>query len=187
MLPSILCNLVIAAAVVAAAMGHAKKAPVKVILRFFTALSNLFCAAASLAVAVCRLAGNAPDAVLILKYVGTCAVTVTMLTVLLFLGPTIGYKPLFTGPDLWLHLICPVLAIISFLLWDKPDMPFAAVLLGMLPVPLYGLVYLYRVLRAPEERRWPDFYGFNRGGKWPLSYAAMTVGAAVVSVVLWLL
>ena len=187
MLPSVLCNLVIAAAVVAAAMGHAKKAPVKVILRFFTALSNLFCAAASLAVAVCRLVGNVPDAVLILKYVGTCAVTVTMLTVLLFLGPTIGHKPLFTGPDLWLHLICPVLAIISFLLWDKPDMPFAAVLLGMLPVPLYGLVYLYRVLRAPEERRWPDFYGFNRGGKWPLSYAAMTVGAAVVSVVLWLL
>ena len=187
MLPSILCNLVIAAAVVAAAMGHAKKAPVKVILRFFTALSNLFCAAASLAVAVSSLAWNVPDAVLILKYVGTCAVTVTMLTVLLFLGPTIGYKPLFTGPDLWLHLICPVLAIISFLLWDKPDMPFAAVLLGMLPVPLYGLVYLYRVLRAPEERRWPDFYGFNRGGKWPLSYAAMTVGAAVVSVVLWLL
>ena len=187
MLPSVLCNLVIAAAVVAAAMGHAKKAPVKVILRFFTALSNLFCAAASLAVAVCRLAGNVPDAVLILKYVGTCAVTVTMLTVLLFLGPTLGYKPLFTGPDLWLHLICPVLAIISFLLWDKPDMPFVAVLLGMLPVPLYGLVYLYRVLRAPEERRWPDFYGFNRGGKWPLSYAAMTVGAAVVSVVLWLL
>ena len=187
MLPSILCNLVIAAAVVAAVMGHAKKALVKVILRFFTALSNLLCAAASLAVALCRLAGNVPDAVLILKYVGTCAVTVTMLTVLLFLGPTLGYKPLFTGPDLWLHLICPVLAIFSFLLWDKPDMPFAAVLLGMLPVPLYGLVYLYRVLRAQEERRWPDFYGFNRGGKWPLSYAAMTVGAAVVSVVLWLL
>ncbi len=187
MLPSILCNLVLAVCAVAAGLAHTKTAPLRVVLRFFTALSNLFCAAASLAVAVCRLAGNVPDAVLILKYVGTCAVTVTMLTVLLFLGPTLGYKPLFTGPDLWLHLICPVLAIVSLLLWDKPPMPFGAVILGALPVPVYGIVYLRRVLFAPEKRRWPDFYGFNRGGKWPLSFAAMAGGTALLCLLLSIL
>ncbi len=187
MLPSILCNLVLAVCAVAAGLAHTKTAPLRVVLRFFTALSNLLCAIAALAVAACRLAGSVPDAVLILKYVGTSAVTVTMLTVLLFLGPTIGYGKLFSGPDLWLHLICPVLAIVSFLCWDKPDMSFGAVFLGMLPVPVYGVVYLYRVLFAPEETRWQDFYGFNRGGKWLLSYAAMSVGAFIVSLVLWLL
>ena len=44
MLLSILCNLLIAVLVVIAARGHAKDAPIKIILRFFTALSNLLCA-----------------------------------------------------------------------------------------------------------------------------------------------
>ena len=34
-------------------------------------------------------------------------------------------------------------------------------------------LYINRVLFAPEGRRWEDFYGFNKGGKWPLSLAAM--------------
>ena len=187
MLLSILCNLILAIAAVAAVLGHTKKVPLKIILRYFTALSNLLCALAALAVAVCRLGGSLPYAVGVFKYVGTAAVAVTMLTVVCFLGPTIGYKPMFSGPDLWLHLVCPVLALVSFLLWDKPDMPFWTVLLGLLPVLLYGVMYIYRVLFAPEGRRWEDFYGFNRGGKWKLSYAAMLVGSLIVSVVLWLL
>ncbi len=186
-MPSVVINILLAVSAVAAGLCHAKRAPLRVVLRYFTVLSNLLCAVASLAVAVCRLAGSMPYAVLLLKYIGTAAVTVTLLTVLLFLGPTIGYKMLFSGPDLWLHLICPVLAIVSFLLWDKPEMPFGAVALGILPVLLYGAVYLYRVLLAPEEKRWKDFYGFNRGGKIRVSYALMTVGTLLVSVALWLL
>ena len=182
--PSVAVNLLLALCAVGAVAGHTKTAPLRVILRYFTALSNLLCAAAALAVAVCRLCGSVPGAVQLLKYVGTCTVTVTMLTVVCFLGPTLGYRQMFSGPDLWLHLICPVLAIISCVLWDKPAMRFGAVFLGMLPVLLYGIVYLYRVLYAPEARRWKDFYGFNRGGKWALSYVAMLAGAFLISVVL---
>ena len=181
MLPSVIVNLLLAVCAVAAVAGHAKKATLRVILRYFTALSNLLCALAALAVAACRLGGAVPYGVLVFKYVGTAAVTVTMLTVLFFLGPTIGYRPLLTGPDLWLHLICPVLAIGSFLLWDKPALPFAAALPGTAPVLVYGIFYIYRVLFAPEDQRWQDFYGFNRGGKWPLSYVAMVLGAFAVS------
>lgn len=66
-------------------------------------------------------------------------------------------------------------------------MPFRVVWLGTLPVALYAVMYIYRVLYAPEARRWKDFYGFTRGGKWPLSCAAMLIGAFAVSVVLWLI
>lgn len=186
MLPSVLVNAALAVCAVAAVWGHTKKAPLKIILRYFTALSNLFCALCALAVVVCRACGSVPNTVLILKFVGTAAVTVTMLTVLAFLGPTLGYRMLLTGPDLWLHLICPVLAIGSYALWDRPKMPFAAALLGVLPVLAYGGVYIRRVLFAPEERRWKDFYGFNRGGKWRLSFTAMLLGAFLVSIILWL-
>ena len=188
MIPSIAVNLIIAVAAVSAALAHVRKSPLRVVLRFFTALSNLLCAAAALILALCRLCGGAPQAALVLKYVGTASVTVTLLTVLAFLGPTIGYKRLLTGPDFWLHLFCPVLALVSYFAWDRPALSFAAaVLLAVLPVALYGAMYVYRVLFAPEERRWKDFYGFNRGGRWRLSLALMLAGSAVIGAALWAL
>ena len=184
---SVICNAAIAVIALIAGLGHAKKAPLRVILRFFTAQSNLLCGLAAVAVAVCRLCGAAPQAVLVLKYIGTAAVTVTFLTVILFLGPTMGYRVLLTGPDLFLHVVCPVLALISYFAWDRPEMSLLTALLGVLPVVLYGILYLYKVLLAPEEKRWKDFYGFNRGGKWPVSFAAMLLGSLIISIVLWLL
>ena len=187
MLPSVTVNLLITVCAVAAVLGHAKKASLRKVLRYFTALSNLLCAAAALVVALCRLGGDLPYAAAVLKYVGTVTVSITFLTVVFFLGPTLGYKLMFSGPDLWLHLVCPALAIVSYALWDKPDMPLSAVLLGFLPVPIYGAVYIYRVLFAPETRRWKDFYGFNRGGKWPLSLSIMGLASLLISALLWLI
>jgi hypothetical protein len=186
MLASVIVNLLIAVLAVAAVAAHCKKAPLKVVLRFFTALSNLLCALACLAVAVCRLFGTAPAAVLIVKFVGTAAVSVTFLTVMCFLGPVVyDYKKMLSGPDLWLHLVCPVLAVVSLIAWDRPRAPFGLVLLGALPVLLYGAYYLAHVVLAPPEKRWEDFYGFNRGGKWYLSYIPMLLLALLVSFALW--
>ena len=185
MLPSVIVNLVLAVCAVAAVVGHTRQAPLKVLLRYYTVLSNLLCAAAAVTVAVCRLSGGVPNGVLIFKYVGTGTVTLTMLTVLAFLGPTLGWKLMFSGPDLWLHLICPVLAIASYLFWDRPSMPFPAVWLCVATVVVYGAMYIYRVLRAPETHRWKDFYGFNRGGKWPISYVVMLIAMFAISAALW--
>ena len=186
-MPSIIVNFIIVVCAAGATLMHTKKAPFHVLLRYFTVLSNLLCALAALVVALCRLGGDLPCWAGVLKYVGTAAVTVTLLTVVCFLGPTLGWKLMFTGPDLWLHLVCPVLAIVSLLLWDKPAMPFGMVFLGFAPVPIYGAMYIYRVLWAPEARRWKDFYGFNRDGKWLRSYIAMAIGSFLVSLVLWLI
>ena len=54
-------------------------------------------------------------------------------------------------------------------------------LLGLLPVLLYGLLYLNKVVSRKE---WDDFYGFNRDGKWPLSFAAMLIGTALLCLLL---
>lgn len=184
----VILDLAMAVMAVAAVIGHCRKKPAKIILRYFTSLSNLFCAAASAAVAAARLWGAVPNGLLVVKFIGTAAVTITLLTVMLFLGPVVyDYKALLTGPDLWLHLVCPVLAILTYFLWDRPVMAFGGMLLGILPVLLYGAMYLYRLLFAPTEKRWEDFYGFNRGGKWRLSFAAMTAAALAVSLLLWLL
>ena len=157
-------------------------------LRYFTLLSNLLCALASLAAAVCVCRGSVPHVLWMLKYIGTAAVTVTLMTVMLYLGPAFGYKALLSGRDMLLHLICPVLAVVSFCFLERfYPLSFAAAMTGILPVALYGALYLYKVVVCPEEKRWEDFYGFNKGGKWPLSFAAMAVGGLLVCLILWLL
>ena len=51
-----------------------------------------------------------------------------------------------------------------------------------MPVLLYGLLYFNRVVVA---RAWEDMYGFNKGGKWKLSFALMTAGTVIIAVLLW--
>ena len=184
---SIIFNSVIVISVCGAVAALVKYNPVRAVLRYFTVLSNILCASGALLMVISRLNGTVPQAVLYLKYSGTCAVAVTLLTVLFFLGPVMGYKMLLTGPDFWLHLFCPVLSIVSLLFRDKVAMGFPFVFLGVLPVALYAVLYVYKVLILPEEEGWEDFYGFNRGGRWPVSLAAMLAGSFLVSWVLWML
>lgn len=157
-------------------------------LRYYTLLSNLLCAVAALALALALRGGEVPRGIWLLKYVGTAAVTVTMITVLVFLGPALGYKSQLSGFGLWLHLIGPLLAIVSFCFFERfHALPLPLAMLGLLPVVLYGLVYLYKVVLCPAEGRWEDFYGYNKGGKWPIAFAAMMLGGALVCLLLWLL
>ena len=151
--------------------------------RFFTCQSNVLCAAASLLCAVTLLCGGMPDWVWTLKYVGTAAVTVTMLTVFLFLWPSFGkgaLKKLLAGFDLFMHLLTPLAAIFSFCVFERRGMTFAQALWGMVPIALYGPLYLYKILHAPAEKRWDDFYGFNKQGKWPVAFSLMVAGTFLV-------
>lgn len=145
---------------------------------FFTVQSNVLCAAGAL------LMCFAPQSVAawLLKYLGTAAVTVTMLTVLCFLGPSMGYGDLLKGADLCMHLITPLLALISFCVFERRHMSFPLALLGLLPTVLYGGLYCYKLFLAPRDKAWQDFYGFNRGGKWPVSLACMLLGSLLICV-----
>lgn len=158
-----------------------------VFFRYFTVQSNILCALAACAMAAAQIAGNVPGWVLLFKYLGTVAVTVTLMTVLIYLGPAYGYKLLLSGRDLYLHLIGPVLAILSFLLLEKKEMHLGTALLGLLPVLLYGMLYLWKVVYCPEEKRWEDFYGFNKDGKWPVSYGIMIAGTLVICLLFYFL
>ena len=84
-------------------------------LRFFTLLSNLFCACACLAVVLSAGGRGLPFWVWILKYIGTSAVTVTLLTVMVFLGPALGYKNQLSGAGFYYHLVVPLLFLYPLL------------------------------------------------------------------------
>ena len=149
-------------------------------LRFFTVLSNLFCAVASFLVALTL--PKLPYGIWIAKYIATCALAVTCITVLVFLGPAFGYKNLLSGRDFYLHLAGPVLAVLTFCFLERQHtLSFAASLRGMLPVLLYAVLYFYKVVIKKE---WEDFYGYNKNGTWPVSMVAMFSGAFLVCVLI---
>ena len=156
---------------------------------YFTCQSNVLCAAACLMAGVAAAAGEIPEWIWLLKYIGTAAVTVTMLTVFLFLAPSVGkdwVKVLLTGrlSDLFMHLLTPLAALVSFCVFEKRGMTFVQALLGMLPVLLYGILYLYKIRYAPAQKRWEDFYGFGKGGKLFPALAGMVAGTFLVCMAL---
>ncbi len=154
--------------------------------RYFTVLSNLFCAFTALVLLLCELFSAMPLWATALKYMGTVSVTVTLLTVFLFLLPVSKSLEglLSNGPEIIMHLVTPLLALISFLGFEGRGLSAWVIPLGILPVLLYGWLYLNRVVMTGA---WPDIYGFNKDGKWKLSFSFMMAGTAAVALLLWAL
>ena len=165
--------------------GQWKPEQWKKAFRYFTVQSNVFCAAGCLLTAIFAIAGEVPEWVWLLKYTGTAAVTVTMLTVFLFLAPSVGkdwMNVLLTGTagDLFMHLLTPLAALVTFCIFEKRGMTFLQALCGMLPVLLYGVLYIRKTQFAPAEKRWDDFYGFARGGHLFTALAGMVTGTFLI-------
>ena len=100
--------------------------------RYFTVLSNLFCAFTALILLVCEFCGVLPAWAATLKYMGTVAVTLTFLVVLLFLWPSLGsIQGLWDGPELFLHFVTPLLAVLSFLFYEKQGLSAWIIPLGI--------------------------------------------------------
>lgn len=163
--------------------------------RYFTTDSNLLAALACAVLLPFRLrtlfgsAAALPVWALALKYVAVCAVTLTLLTVLCFLAPTQGWGKMYGRSNLWLHLICPLLCILSFLFVDGgTPLPFSATFAALIPMGLYGAVYLAEVVLIGTDRGgWKDFYGFNRGGKWFVSLPLMLGVSYLIALGQWAL
>ena len=152
-------------------------------LRYYTVESNLLAAFSALVMFIARLANGQPKSFSSnLKYYGTCTVSVTLVTVLVFLGPNFGLKKLLAGDNLYLHLIGPLLCIISYCFLDRgPKLSMSHVWKSLIPTLVYAIVYFVMVIIL---KKWPDFYGFNAGGKWYISVAAMLAGAFVISLII---
>lgn len=186
MIPSIVLNAFLVVTSIVCTVLGLKKRSVQGLFRYFTVQSNLFCALCAIVVLLAWTTGALPKWVILLKYIGTVAVSVTLITVFAFLAPVSGeWKKLLSGPDLFWHLFCPLVAIVSLCVFERTDFGFPWVFLGLVPTALYGVFYLYRVVVLPEDRRMEDFYGFNKNGRWPLSILLMLLMTFAASVILW--
>lgn len=176
--------------------------------RFFTIDSNILCALTCVFVIPFNIRGlksgrvqasygefNAKDPagreaaipkwVLICKFIGTAAVSLTFLVVMCFLGPILGYDAMFSGNNLFMHGICPILAIASFMFAERGALRFRCTWLALLPTLIYGLLYMTMVvIVGVDNGGWPDFYMFNATGMWPLTFVTLMAASFVIAVLL---
>lgn len=168
--------------------------------QFFTFDSNLLLGIVSIAFIVYEILilmkklGKIPHILYLLKYVSTVAVSLTMLTVIVFLSPQAdNYFILFKNSNLFFHFVCPFIALIVFCIFEKDnDIKFKDTVYGIVPTFLYGIYYTTNVLvhlEGGSVKPKYDWYGFAKGGTigMILSVIIMLSATYLISVIIYLL
>ncbi|MBP3894263.1 MAG: hypothetical protein J6D34_09520 [Atopobiaceae bacterium] len=161
-------------------------------LKYYTVLSNLFSGVVSAAYCIDLLtSGGLPHMwVLALKLAATTVVMVTFLTVVLFLGPTMGWTYMFKSGNFWLHLVLPLAAALDLCVFvSLAGLPFAATLAPVAFTAAYAAWYIGRVLRYGVEGDGVvyDFYGFCRWGRDKIGLVATVMLLATWAIAVLLL
>ena len=101
----------------------------------------------------------------------------TFFVVMTFLGPTMGYRHMFAGPSLYMHLLSPVLAVLTFLLFRcARGLDRKRFYLGSVPLALYAVYYMYGIITAGRKMDW---YGLAAWG--PVWFAPVFILIILVS------
>ena len=135
-------------------------------LKYFTVLSNEFCGLVAVWTLILAVRRKAPP--MLLKLMAAAAVGLTFLIVAGFLGLLYGHRFMYKNANLFFHLILPLTAMAEYVLLPVPKggVPFKWTFCTMIPVFLYGSVYLTNNL-VNGTGEWPDtndFYGFLNWG-----------------------
>ena len=165
------------------------------ILYYYTTDSNLLGAFGCAALAVCyirqlRGGGEIPRWVVIVKYCATCCLVITFLVTAFILTPFLAIDPslygienavsptqaiaamLFSPCTVFHHLLCPLTAFISLLLFDRlPYKPGKCLLFALIPTTVYAAVSItlnilriwhgpYPFLLVHEQPVWMSFVWF---------------------------
>ena len=140
--------------------------------RYFTVLSNVLLGVIALILAVFEIVALKKKEALpswsnLLFFVGSTGTTLTWLTVIVWLGPTMGYPFMYAGANLFMHMLTPVVGIfrILFLGIDSKGVSFKQSFFGMIPMVLYTIYYLTNViLHDGYGDANYDWYGFAYDG-----------------------
>ena len=143
-------------------------------LKYFTGDSNILLGIAALIAAINQrkvLRGEKSGVslpTLILKLSGTFGGTLTMLVTIFFLGPTLGrtygFFSLFEKSNFFLHLVNPVLGIVTFLCFERSSrIAFRHTFTAIIPLVLYAVYYVAVTLSHTVNgvaAKGYDWYGF---------------------------
>ena len=163
-------------------------------LRTFTTLSNLFQGLASalyvfsIMRSVILNRESVPRAVRVIKYAAAVSVTVTFLTVVLYIGPSRHdmADALFYGNNRYFHFLIPLLAIADQVVFDRGgSLKWTDSLMAAAPTVVYGIFYWANIAvnGAGEGSYSNEWYGFLNFGYVfaPIIYGAFVLIAWVIA------
>lgn len=134
-------------------------------LKFFTVLSNEFCGIAA-AVNIVLFFRRKKLPVLI-KLMASSGVGLTLVIIAFFLAPMYPKLNLYSGGNLWFHLIIPLTSMAGFIIaTNDGKIPFRYTFISALMALVYGTGYLINIL-VNGIGEWPDsndWYGFLNWG-----------------------
>ena len=148
--------------------------------RFYTVDSNILMGIVSLIFAIFEtklIKGEIekiPTKLYVLKLISTVGVTLTFLTVVLYLAPiaTYGYFSMFRNANLFFHFLVPVLSIISFCFLEKTEgISFKHTFTGIATMVIYAVFYTINILIHAENGKVSpiyDWYWFVQNGVWTI-------------------
>ena len=146
--------------------------------RMFTVDSNVLIATCALLCIPYQVDGiinnnfHLPRWIVYVLYVGTTAVSMTFLVAVAILSPIEGFKEmLLDRSNLFLHLICPFLAIILFIFVEHDHkVKFKHSYVALIPILIYAMVYSIMAFAITEKNGgWRDHYRFNVYMPWPVT------------------
>ena len=139
-------------------------------LKYFTVLSNIFEGLIALASVIYFLFFDKkkyPRLLGIMKLVSTTAVSLTLITVFVYLTPLLGLALLLQDANFYMHLVIPLLAIIEFIFLEQEKvLIYRHNLYAVIPMLVYGVGYLSNVAahNAFYGNLMYDWYGFGMFG-----------------------
>lgn len=142
------------------------------IFKFYTVDSNVLVGVTSLILLIyefmflTKKIDNIPNIIYILKFIATSAITLTFVTTLVFLTPQYGLYAMYNNTNLIFHLIVPVLALISYIYYEKHDNKYKYAILGIIPMFIYSIYYAAMIIVNLNNDGLTikyDFYGFLQG------------------------
>ena len=145
------------------------------ILKFYTFLQNFI--ALAISILFCGFAiiellgyGNVPELIKGLRYAATCGLAATMFVFAFFLAPRFksgkskSHTDLFGGlgpkkANLLLHYICPIISIVSFLLFERGTVLTDSEWTGYAAIPscTYWAIYIFLTI----THLWKEPYGLT--------------------------
>lgn len=139
--------------------------------KYYTVDSNIFVGLVSLILLIyeSRYLNNKkfiPRWVYVLKFISTASITLTFVTTLVFLTPQYGFYEMYNNSNLFFHLIVPLLAIISYVFFEKYDNEYIDSFFGVVPMMIYSIYYIYNIVSHLSNGGLSvkyDFYGFLFG------------------------
>ena len=170
-------------------------------LKYFTVLSNLLAASASILNIVyttraikrgkgggsgssarstsgdsASINAQIPGWVWKFKYAAATAVALTFIVVVSFLGPVYQIPGLYSGANLWFHVVVPIVSVLAVIFGPGPRLEFRDNFRTLIPVLTYGAGYIANLLinglgDTPYSNDW---YGFLYWG-WGIAFVMFAI------------